>query len=250
MRFATVVLIIFAVGFGAQAESLGPFGVATVLAPENIYAAHWRKLQDDWAVELKTIDQCRVERERCHSRAALQFMAVTDEAKKQIGRAQLGYVNRAINLAIRPMNDLANYGIREIWAPPLATLERGAGDCTDFAIAKYYALGEIGVALKDRRLLVVRVKQSGQEHTVLAVREDQHWLILDNRSMTIVDAADLNEYVPLLEFDHRGVWRFLESHLAYEGKVTRPDAIGRAISSQHSHRRAPCRLFSERRGWP
>ena len=170
MRFAPIALIILVVGFGAQAESIEPFGVATVLAPENIYAAHWRKLQDDWAAERKILDQCRAERERCPSRAALQFMAVTDEAKKQTGHAQLGYINRAINLAIRPMNDLANYSIREKWTAPLATLERGTGDCTDFAVAKYYALGEIGVPLKDRRLLVVRVKPRGKEHTVLAVR--------------------------------------------------------------------------------
>ena len=219
MRFAPIALIILVVGFGAQAESIEPFGVATVLAPENIYAAHWRKLQDDWAAERKILDQCRAERERCPSRAALQFMAVTDEAKKQTGHAQLGYINRAINLAIRPMNDLANYSIREKWTAPLATLERGTGDCTDFAVAKYYALGEIGVPLKDRRLLVVRVKPRGKEHTVLAVREDQHWLILDNRNMTIVDAADATEYAPLLEFDHRGVWQFLEPHLAYEARA-------------------------------
>ena len=117
------------------------------------------------------------------------------------------------------MNDLANYSIREKWTAPLATLERGTGDCTDFAVAKYYALGEIGVPLKDRRLLVVRVKPRGKEHTVLAVREDQHWLILDNRNMTIVDAADATEYAPLLEFDHRGVWQFLEPHLAYEARA-------------------------------
>jgi predicted transglutaminase-like cysteine proteinase len=37
----------------------------------------------------------------------------------------------------------------------------------------------------------------GQEHAVLAVREDQHWLILDNRRMAIVDAADATQYFPL-----------------------------------------------------
>jgi hypothetical protein len=53
----------------------------------------------------------------------------------------------------------------------------------------------------------------------VAIREDQHWLILDNRNMTIVDAADAAEYVPLLEFDHRGVRQFLEPHLASDTKA-------------------------------
>ena len=73
-----------------------------------------------------------------------------DEALGQTGRARLGHINRAINLAKRPMNDIANYGVPEIWKAPLATLANGAGDCTDYAIAKYYALGWIGVPANDR----------------------------------------------------------------------------------------------------
>ena len=117
------------------------------------------------------------------------------------------------------MNDFANYGVPEIWKAPLATLANGAGDCTDYAIAKYYALGGIGVPANDRRLVMVRIKWLEVEHAVLAVREGQHWLILDNRRMAIVDAADAIEYIPLLEFDHRGVRQFVNPALAQAARV-------------------------------
>ncbi len=196
-----------------------PFGVATVPAPQFLWTAEWRRVQDDWAVERGILDRCRVERERCPSDAALQFLTVIDEARVQIGRAQLGHVNRAINLAIRPMNDLANYGVPEIWKAPLATFTKGAGDCTDYAIAKYYALGEMGIPADDRRLVVVSINSLGVQHAVLAVREDQHWVILDNRRLVILDAADATEYVPLLEFDHRGVRQFVNPALNQAARV-------------------------------
>jgi predicted transglutaminase-like cysteine proteinase len=145
MRFAQLA---FVMAFGANAEEVEPFSLATVPAPENPYAADWRKVQDDWAVEREILDRCRVERERCPSRAALELLAMIDAARARSGRARLGYINRAINLAIRPMKDPDNYGVPEVWKAPLATLANGAGDCTDYAIAKYFALGEVGVAAK------------------------------------------------------------------------------------------------------
>jgi hypothetical protein len=41
------------------------------------------------------------------------------------GRARLGEINRAINLAIRPIGDLAQHGQIDAWTSPL----RGLCDC-------------------------------------------------------------------------------------------------------------------------
>jgi predicted transglutaminase-like cysteine proteinase len=143
-------------------------------------------------------------------------LAVIDEARGQSGRTRLAYVNRAINLAVRAKNDVANYGVAELWTTPLATLANGAGDCTDYAIAKYYALDDLGIPADDRRLVIVLDRSltpytPSMYHTILAVRDERRWLILDNRTMTVVDAADHPNYVPLLEFDDRGVQRLERS---------------------------------------
>ena len=38
------------------------------------------------------------------------------------------------------MGDLEQYGEIDVWSSPLATLDPGAGDCEDYAIAKFIAL--------------------------------------------------------------------------------------------------------------
>jgi predicted transglutaminase-like cysteine proteinase len=210
MHSIYIASFILFISLSARAEVDEPFGFPTISVPHNEYVADWRKVQDDWIGERVMLDRCRNNRELCPSTTASKFLTFIDEASRQVGRARLGYVNRAINLAIRPMSDLANYGVPEIWKTPLATLANGAGDCIDYAIAKYFALGEIGIPENNRRLLVVRIKSLGTEHALLIVRENQRWLILDNLRMAIVDAADAKQYIPLIELDYRGVRQFVQ----------------------------------------
>lgn len=209
MRSVLVALIIVLFSFGASAENDEPFDLPSSPVPEHPYSIDWQKVQHDWAVERELIERCRSNRKHCPSREALLLLTVIDEAGALTNRSRLGQVNRAINLAIRPMSDFQNYGVPEIWTAPLATLASGAGDCIDYAIAKYFVLGEVGISENDRRLVVVQSKLRGEQHAVLAVREKRHWLVLDNRRMTIVHATELNEYIPLLVLDHRGVRQFV-----------------------------------------
>ena len=109
-----------------------------------------RKL-DDERVQLAL---CDGDRERCVSPAALQLLAIVDTGRAREGRARLGEINRAINLAIHPMSDLAQYGQIDVWSSPLATFAPGAGDCEDYAIAKYAALRLAGISADDLRLVV------------------------------------------------------------------------------------------------
>jgi len=77
-------------------------------------------------------------------------------AKAREGRARLGEINRAINLAIRPMSDLAQYGAIDVWSSPLVTFANGAGDCEDYAIAKFAALRHAGISPDDLRIVIMR----------------------------------------------------------------------------------------------
>ncbi len=235
MRFTLTALVIVLSSFAAQGESDEPFGVTTVPVPEHSYAVNWRKVRGDWVIERKILDRCRVEHARC-PREALQLLGIIDEARIERGRAQLGHVNRAINLAIRPIKDIKNYGVPEIWTAPLATLAKGAGDCTDYALAKYFVLGEVGISANNRRLVIVQVKPRLEEHAVLAVRENENWIILDNRHMTIVNTADATDYVPLLILDHYGIRQVIRPALGLMTKAV--CGLGAEISG-HSDRPYP-----------
>ena len=104
------------------------------------------------------------------------FLAVIAEGQAREGRARIGVINRAINLAIKPMSDLAQWGVADRWSAPLETLSSGRGDCEDYAIAKYVALAEAGIGEDDLRLVIVRDLSVAEDHAILAVRANEKWL--------------------------------------------------------------------------
>ncbi len=99
------------------------------------------------------------------------------------------------------MIDLAQYGFPDIWASPLMTFGSGAGDCKDYAIAKYVALRETGLAPDDLRLVIVYNRSAHEDHMVAAARIDGRWLILDNRTMRLVVDHDIVDLTPLAVLD-------------------------------------------------
>jgi predicted transglutaminase-like cysteine proteinase len=192
----------------AAGRSAEPFGLFASPVSEGGLREKWlgveRKL-DDERVQLAL---CDGDRERCVSPAALQLLAIVDSGRAREGRARLGEINRAINLAIRPMTDLAQYGQIDVWSSPLDTFAHAAGDCEDYAIAKYVALRLAGISADDLRLVVMRDTIRGDGHAVAAARLDGHWLMLDNNRMAMVEDADMRNYRPLFVLDERGVMRY------------------------------------------
>jgi predicted transglutaminase-like cysteine proteinase len=189
-------------------KSAEPFGLFASKLSGGGLREKWlgveRKL-DDERVQLAL---CDGDRARCVSPAALQFLAIVDNARAREGRARLGEINRAINLAIRSTSDMAQYGQIDVWSSPLVTFATGAGDCEDYAIAKFVALGLAGVSPDDLRIVVMRDTIHGEDHAVAMARLDGHWLTLDNRRMAMVEDADVRNYRPLFVIDDQSVMRY------------------------------------------
>ena len=185
----------------------------------------WLKVEREVDDERLLLKICGDDRASCRSRTALQFLTIVDSARVLAGRARLGEINRAINLTIRPMSDLALYGEEDVWSPPLATLAEGAGDCEDYAIAKFVALQEAGVSIVDLRIVILRDDIWEEDHAVVAARLDGNWLMLDNRHMVMPEDHQVRKYYrPIFLLDHNGVRR-------YSGSPSIPD-------SSHEHERA------------
>ena len=177
-----------------QPAQRGPFGLTAV--KDSPYARRWRGLQPLMRLERLMLAACRAKAAPCPA-AAAKFNAIIEAGRSRSGRARVGEINRAINLAIRPMSDLAQYGAPDIWSTPLATFGSGAGDCEDYAIAKYVALNEAGVPASDLRLVLVHDDAVNQGHMVAAARVDGHWLILDNHTMRLVADSEVLHLSPL-----------------------------------------------------
>lgn len=166
--------------------------------------AKWRNLNKSLAREQSILQRCREDAATCPA-AARAFLSIVDRAENRSGRARIAEINRSINLGIRAVSDSEQYGIRDLWATPLQMFASRAGDCEDLAIAKYAALRKLGYAETDLRLIIVNDNVAGDIHAVMAVRHDQHWLILDNRTLEIKDEASHLTFEPLFMIGSNGV---------------------------------------------
>ena len=199
MRFsATIAALLLMITLAVAKE---PFGVGTVPTQNETLTTIWRNLQLEMAADQSRIAGCRAE-PNCDSPAAKRFIAIVDEARQHRGRALIGHLNRAVTAAI-PMagGDVPLYG-------PLAALTF-PGDCKSYVVVKYVALGDAGVPAADRKIVWVQNnKRPNVTHVVVAVREGEHWLILDNLTLTLVDSTMAYVYHPLYEFSAHGVRDF------------------------------------------
>lgn len=194
-------------------KSAEPFGLsATSLTYGGLYDK-WQGVQRRLEDELVQLALCEGDPERCASPAALKFLAIVDTARHREGRARIGEVNRAINLAIRPVSDFAQYGESDVWSSPLATFTRGGGDCEDYAIAKYVALRLAGIAPDDLRIVVMHDTIHGEDHAVAAARLDGRWLTLDNNRMMMVEDTNVRNYRPTFVIDQQEVMRYSNAPL-------------------------------------
>src|SRR5438552_11878350 len=91
---------------GLDVSSAEPFGLSASLSSEGGPRDKWLGVERELEGELLVLALCQEDRSRCQSLPARQFLAIVDNAAARKGRARLGEVNRAINLAIRPMSDL------------------------------------------------------------------------------------------------------------------------------------------------
>jgi predicted transglutaminase-like cysteine proteinase len=197
----------------AGGPSAEPFGLSASPLSAGGLREKWLGVERNLDDEQVQLALCDGDRERCASPAALPFLAIVDAARAREGRARLGEINRAINLAIRPMSDLAQYGQIDVWSSPLVTFAHGAGDCEDYAIAKFVALRLAGVSADDLRIVVMRDALSGEDHAVAAARLDGHWLTLDNRRMAMVEDTDERNTRPLFVIDQHGVMQYVDTPL-------------------------------------
>jgi hypothetical protein len=86
-------------------KSAEPFGVFAFAISAGRMRDKWFHLRDKLDDEMVQLALCDGDREDCVSPAALKLLSIVDQARAREGRARLGEVNRAINLAIRATND-------------------------------------------------------------------------------------------------------------------------------------------------
>lgn len=179
-----------------NAGSYEPFAGFAPEAAQGPLQEKWNAAATALRIDIDIIAACHAAPDSCESLAAKNIIAIVDDAQLRQGRARIGGINRAINLAIAATSDRNQFGVEDKWASPLMTFASGRGDCEDYALAKYAALRAAGMPETELRLLIVKLAQSQTDHAVLAVRHENRWLVLDNRRFAMLDVAYLDA-VPL-----------------------------------------------------
>jgi predicted transglutaminase-like cysteine proteinase len=143
-----------------------------------------------------------------HTQALLQEMttlAGADEPEKLKG------INHFYNRSVLFRSDQDNWGVVDYWASPIELLNRGQGDCEDYAIGKYFSLIAMGVSPAKMRMVYVRAQTGGtiQAHMVLAYYPEPmaEPLILDNLITDIRPASRRPDLAPVFSFNAEGLWQ-------------------------------------------
>ena len=128
---------------------------------------------------------------------------------------KLRRVNEFFNRRVRFSEDQTVWGQSDYWATPVETLGKGAGDCEDFAIAKYFSLLLLGLPVDKLRLIYVQARMGGpgstisQAHMVLAYYSgpSAEPLVLDNLIDEVRPASRRADLVPVFSFNSQGLWQ-------------------------------------------
>jgi predicted transglutaminase-like cysteine proteinase len=124
---------------------------------------------------------------------------------------KLNKVNAFFNRRVLYKSDMEVYKVEDYWATPLEFMGNGAGDCEDFAIAKYMTLRILGVPNERLRLIYVRYQTGNTApiaHMVLGyyAQPTDEPVILDNMVSSVRPASMRPDLSPVYSFNSDGLW--------------------------------------------
>ncbi|WP_229427636.1 transglutaminase-like cysteine peptidase [Methylomonas fluvii] len=159
------------------------------------------------------IDQSLLDRvEKKYGAAAKQrfvdWQSLIENGKSWPEAEKLERVNNFFNSNIEFVDDIILWQKTDYWAAPTEFLAKGAGDCEDYSIAKYFTLVEMGVDESKLRITYVKALELNQAHMVLTYFDSPRAvpLVLDNLKPSIVPATQRSDLQPVYSFNGTGLW--------------------------------------------
>ena len=143
-----------------------------------------------------------------------QWLTMLQAQKDRSLQHQLTVVNEFWNRAVVQTEDSMLWAKPDYWATPLETLGKGAGDCEDYVIGKYFSLLRLGVPGEKLRLIYVRARMGGVgstqsiAHMVLGYYETPmaEPLVLDSMVDFLLPSSQRKDLTPVFSFNAQGVY--------------------------------------------
>jgi predicted transglutaminase-like cysteine proteinase len=138
------------------------------------------------------------------------WMELMSGNKQKSDQEKLALVNDFFN-QILWVSDLQHWGVPDYWETPIEMLGKGAGDCEDFAISKYFTLLALGVPVDKLKITYVKARNAGPEnaaHMVLTYYSSPAAMpvVLDNLIGEIKPADKRPDLTPVYSFNGEGLW--------------------------------------------
>ncbi len=130
------------------------------------------------------------------------------QGRTQSDLETLDRVNSFFNSTVSYAEDLHLWGVNDYWATPVELLSLGAGDCEDYAIAKYFTLKAMGISEEKLNIAYVKALEINRPHMVLTYYRDpgEEPLILDNLINAIKPSSQRGDLSPIFSFNGSGLW--------------------------------------------
>lgn len=164
----------------------------------NIDESQLKSIENKYGIQAKT----RVE----------EWDAMLESSKDENTLTKIKNVNDFFN-KITYKSDLSVWGTKDYWATPFEFMGVGAGDCEDYAIAKYFSLIKLGIPDEKLRITYVSYKKANskfeQAHMVLTYyhKIGVEPVVLDNIDKTLQVASKRTDLKPVYSFNASGLWQ-------------------------------------------
>ncbi|KPG90338.1 hypothetical protein AEQ67_31390 [Pseudomonas sp. RIT-PI-q] len=121
---------------------------------------------------------------------------------------QLNAVNQFFNQQLTFQDDTRIWRQTDYWATPIESLIKGAADCEDYALAKYFSLRHLGIPSEKLRITYVKALSQNQAHMVLTFYSSPtaEPLVLDNLIGDIRPASQRKDLLPVYAFNAEGLY--------------------------------------------
>ena len=125
---------------------------------------------------------------------------------------KLKYVNDFFN-RVKYITDIKHWRVVDYWATPFEFVGTGAGDCEDYAIAKYFALIKLGIPENKLRISYVKLLKRGtkfeQAHMVLLYyhKPNSTPIVLDNVNRRLKLVSQRKDLKLVYSFNAKGLYQ-------------------------------------------
>ena len=155
--------------------------------------SQWTRVLGQVSQQSEAFARCAADETQCTSRGMRYWLQILTAAADLGRKEQLQAINRFFN-RWPYKTDREIYRVSEYWATPSEFMAR-SGDCEDYAIAKFFALRELGFSNDQLRIVIVYDRLRGIGHAVLAVNLDDHISILNNQTGIIAPPSRYENFI-------------------------------------------------------